>query len=491
MAILNGGCSGTARIIAIVLGIACAVAAAGVRAEPSPASPPETAAVDFSGTPPLPPPPSGASALPPVSAENAATASADGRPPAPPTAREGLAWIPRIVLMPAHLTTEYVLRRPIVAFVRWGDEHFLWKRIYDTFTWNGGRAGIYPIGNIDLGLNETLGAAFFWHGFGVADNTVNASASGGSDVILASARDRFKLFRDRSGVLIVHGEYTQRPDGLFYGLGPDTRTEDETGFSYAVTGAGAGIDGSLGGFSHALVEVDYRRARFDGSHTSVPAPQTDERFGGPGQLPLPPGFAGYQIVEPVVLLVLDSRNPRPEWGSGTGVRFEGRGAYGIDPGDTGTRFALAGGRAAAFYDFTGAHHVLALDVAANLAQKLGPNEIPFWELPTLGGNDWMRGFLNGRLRGPSTVTAALEYRYPCWTFLDAELFTEVGNAFAGHFDGFAPERLFLSYGFALRSNIAPQTPVGITVAFASNRFDDPAFRLLDVTRFTVGVSHAY
>ena len=129
--------------------------------------------------------------------------------------------------------------------------------------------------------------------------------------------------------------------------------------------------------------------------------------------------------------------------------------------------------------------------AANLAQKLGSNEIPFWELPTLGGNDWMRGFLNGRLRGPSTVTAALAYRYPCWIFLDAELFTEVGNAFGEKFDGFAPERLFLSYGFALRSNVAPQTPVGLTVAFASNRFDSPAFRLLDVTRFTVGVSHAY
>lgn len=488
MAILIHRHRSAAPFVTALLAIIFSVAAPGATwASPSDASAP----ADLTGSAPLPPPPSELATQGPPGTESAATASIDGRPPAPPTAREGLAWIPRLVLMPAHLATEYVLRRPIVAFVRWGDEHFLWKRIYDTFTWDGGRAGVYPIGNVDLGLNASGGAAFFWHGFGTADNTVNASASGGRDLFVASARDRFRLFRDRSGVLIVHGEYTQRPDGVFYGIGPDTRTEDETGFSYRVTGAGAGIDGSLGGFSHALIQVDYRRAHFDGSRTSVPAPGIDERFGGIGQPALPPGLSGYQLVAPLVLLVLDSRNPRPEWATGTGVRFEWHGAYGVDPGATATQFLSTGGRAAAFYDFTGAHHVLAFDFAANLAQKLGSNEIPFWELPMLGGNDWMRGFLNGRLRGPTTVTAALEYRYPCWIFLDAELFSEVGNAFGERFDGFAPERLFLSYGFALRSNLAPQTPVGLTVAFASNRFDSPAFRLLDVTRFTVGVSHAY
>lgn len=487
MAILIDRHRSTARLAAILLEIAGGLAAQGAAASPSEAS----TQVDLVGTAPLPPPPSQAPIPASPSTEATATTSLDGRSPAPPTAREGLAWIPRLVLMPAHLTTEYVIRRPIVAFVRWGDEHYLWKRIYDTFTWNGGRAGVYPIGNIDLGLNASGGVALFWHGFGVAENTVNASASGGHDVLVAGARDRFQLFRDRSGVLILHGDYTNRPDGLFYGLGPATRTDGETGFSYWVTGAGAGIDGNLGGFSHAVVQVDYRRARFDGSRSSVPAPTLDQRFGGTGQPPLPPGFSGYQIVEPWVLLVLDSRNPRPEWATGTGVRFEWRGGYGIDPGDTQTQFVSTGGRAAAFYDFTGAHHVLALDVAANIAQNLRRNEIPFWELPSLGGTDWMRGFLNGRLRGPSTATAAVEYRYPCWMFLDGELFTEVGNAFGERLDGFAPERLFLSYGFALRSNIAPQTPIGLTMAFASNRFDSPAFRLLDVTRFTIGVSHAY
>jgi hypothetical protein len=487
MAILIDRHRGAAPLVTALLAIICSVAAGAAWASPSDAGP----QIDLAGAAPLPPPPSAAPMPAPPGTEIAATGSIDGRPPAPPTAREGLAWIPRLVLMPAHITTEYLLRRPIVAFVRWGDEHFLWKRIYDTFTWNGGRAGVYPIGNVDLGLNMSGGVAFFWHGFGAADNSVNASASAGHDLLVASARDRFHLFRDRSGVLIVHGEYTQRPDGLFYGLGPDTRTEDKTGFSYWVTGAGAGIDGSLGGFSHALVQVDYRRARFDGSRTSVPAPHIDERFGGAGQPALPPGLSGYQIVEPLVLLVLDSRNPRPEWATGTGVRFEWHGAYGIDPGNSATQFVSTGGRAAAFYDFTGAHHVVALDFAANFAQKLSSNEIPFSELPMLGGTDWMRGFLNGRLRGPSTATAALEYRYPCWIFLDAELFTEVGNAFGERLEGFAPERLFLSYGFALRSNVAPQTPIGLTVAFASNRFDSPGFRLLDVTRFTVGVSHAY
>src|SRR3954453_18964954 len=84
--------------------------------------------------------------------------SYDGRPPAPPTAREGLIWVPRAVLLPAHLVAEYVLRRPIVGLGWWGDEHYLWNRIHDFFTWDEGRAGVYPIANIDLGLRPPVGA---------------------------------------------------------------------------------------------------------------------------------------------------------------------------------------------------------------------------------------------------------------------------------------------------------------------------------------------
>src|ERR1700683_3469440 len=40
-----------------------------------------------------------------------------GRPPPPATAGDVALWIPRIVFFPLYLTSEYVLRRPIGAFL--------------------------------------------------------------------------------------------------------------------------------------------------------------------------------------------------------------------------------------------------------------------------------------------------------------------------------------------------------------------------------------
>src|SRR5207253_1916851 len=44
----------------------------------------------------------------------------DGRAPAPPTAREGFIWIPRVLLFPVQATVEYGVRRPVRALLRWG-----------------------------------------------------------------------------------------------------------------------------------------------------------------------------------------------------------------------------------------------------------------------------------------------------------------------------------------------------------------------------------
>ena len=95
----------------------------------------------------------------------------DGRPAAPPTAREGFIWIPRALLLPAHLTVEYLLRRPVVGFVRWGEEHHVFKRIYDLFTWDEGQSGVYPIASLDLGIKSTVGLALVDRRFFVPGNS--------------------------------------------------------------------------------------------------------------------------------------------------------------------------------------------------------------------------------------------------------------------------------------------------------------------------------
>jgi hypothetical protein len=103
----------------------------------------------------------------------------------------------------------------------------------------------------------------------------------------------------------------------------------------------------------------------------------------------------------------------------------------------------------------------------------------------------MRGFLAGRLRGNSTLVATLAYRYPVLALVEGELFTALGNAFADHLQDVAPERFFLNWGVGLRTTFARDAAIAATVAFASNRFDDPAFRIADATRVSLGVIHGF
>lgn len=435
---------------------------------------------------PLPPPS-------PVVGGKRAQPDYDGRAPEPPTAGQVFIWIPRAILYPPHLAAEYLLRRPGVAFTRWADEHRLWTRVLDVFTWNDRRGGVYPIFNIDFGINQTMGVALFWHELGVPASSLRWSASVGlGRLFTTSGQERLKVFRDGSGALFVGGRFADRPDGVFYGLGSDTRRGDKTFYGFRSYGGSLGLAGEIGGLSRASVEVGLRGASFRPSHISGDVPSIDGRFGGPGQSPLPPGFGGYGLLEPRAVLVLDSRHPDPDLVPlGSGVRMQIDGGYAVDPGNTALRFASWGAAGALFHDFSGAGHVVALEVATRFVENLGEAPAPFTELPALGGAEWMRGFLAGRLRGSSTLVATLQYRYPFWAFFDAELFSSVGNAFDRHLGGLRPQRLFWSNGLGVRTTFARDSSIALTLACASNRLDAPSFDPFDSVRFSVGVIRGF
>lgn len=468
---------------------------AGLSARSYAASPPitvtaaEAGEIDPSATPPLPP---RDPALAPVSATSGgkrAVPDYDGRPPLPPSAQEALAWAPRVVLFPAHALTEYGIRRPAVSTLNWMSRYAVLTRVYDLFTWDDGNAGIYPIFDVDIGLKSSLGATVYWDELIVPANSLRLSASAAPDgVIQTSLRERLKLFRDGTGRLTLRSHYVKRPDGVFFGIGSDTRPQDKVYFAYTARAIAAGLDGDLGGLNRIGFELGYRDARLGPTDED---PSLETRYGGPGQPPPPPGFDRYGLLQARAGLVLDSRNPRLDLTAGTGVRLEGDVAYGFDPNDSTLEMATWGVVGNAFYDFSGSRHVVGLEVATRFSERLGTREIPFTELPALGGLEWMRGFLSGRLRGDSAFAAGAQYRYPFWTYLDAELFASAGNVFPGHLSGFGPQRLFLNYGVALRTTYSRDTSLALTAAVATNRLDDPAFRLVDSTRFSVGVNRGF
>jgi hypothetical protein len=469
-------------------------------ADPRAPAAPEPAALedvmrglDQTGTPPAPPRPA---ALPPPSAspgDRRPRPDYEGRERDAPDLAATLVWAPRIIFFPVHAVAEYGLRRPLVFAITAAEKHFVFTRLERVFTWWDGRAGFFPTFRVDLGLKPVAGFFTFVHGLGHPDNETAASASIWNDrLLVVRAQDAARVFRDRTGTLAVSGSYVRRPDGIFYGIGSDSRNEDKSLFFYRRMDVAAALEGRPSGLNRVGIDVTLRRARFEGSGTSATTPDITSRLGGPGQPPLPPGFgAGYALIVPRLHVVLDNRRPPDEDYRGSGLRLEADGAYAVDPGETATSFFSWGAEAAALWDFSGYNHVLGARVNVRFIEKLGSNPVPFTELASLGGPELMRGFLAGRFLGASTVEATLNYRYPIWSFADSEIFASVGNAFGEHLDGFAPRKLFASWGLSLRSSLSRDSSLGLTVAFGSNRFDEDRFRPADSFRLFLGVNEGF
>ena len=72
-------------------------------------------------------------------------------------------------------------------------------------------------------------------------------------------------------------------------------------------------------------------------------------------------------------------------------------------------------------------------------------------MPTLGGNDTLRGFRQYRFRGPNAILAQGEYRYEIWSGLDGALFYDAGKV-ANRRADLNFKDLETDYGFGFRFN---------------------------------------
>jgi hypothetical protein len=196
------------------------------------------------------------------------------------------------------------------------EQSTLWQSVHELFTWNHGNSGVYPVVEVDVGRKTSAGAALFLREVGRPGNDVRLTLAGGLDGLLeVSAMDRLAL-SDRQSVFL-RAQYRQRPDGLFYGLGGETRSEDKTVFELRSPELAAGLDRQVGDVLRLQLEALFRAPRFEGSD-AMSTPSLTSRFGGAGQPPLPAGFDGYQVLMGRAGATLDSRAGRP---TGSGVRL--------------------------------------------------------------------------------------------------------------------------------------------------------------------------
>ncbi len=466
---------------------------------PSASSPPRTYAGD--------PVPSASSALPArthlAPGEKRQAQDYDGREEVTTTAEDAL-WIPRVLLFPIWVVTEYVVRAPLSALGRAAEDYDLVALLAAE-----SKIGVIPSAFVDFGFRPSVGLYFFWNDFLADGNDLRATVGfGGLSFWRAGVADRIPLVtpigleRSRSYIQL-EADFLTRADLLFWGIGPSSPDENQS--VYGIFTFGAGIRAHVEPWRGRIFEAwvtgrgtttnagacrDQVSNVEGGTITRICSPPTIRRQILDGVYPAPPSYGRpYTTEKSGLRFVLDSREPRPAPGTGIALDASVEHVTDLDAPLLQSWFNW-GGVLAGFLDVTGNQRVLSLTLAARFQDAItDATRIPFTELvgakhiedvPDL---DLLRGFQPGRLLGHSAVVATLEYRWPIWAFIDGTLQAAVGNAFDGtHLDDFAFERLRFSFVGGLRSPNHRDHSFNFLVGFGTNTFEDggepSAFRLL-------------
>jgi outer membrane protein assembly factor BamA len=128
-----------------------------------------------------------------------------------------------------------------------------------------------------------------------------------------------------------------------------------------------------------------------------------------------PGFTGIQPLAANLELIFDTRATRSHLLSGaapsSGWRLAARGGYQLDFGDNSSRFWRYGADLRRHIDLYRGDRVVVLGAAFDgVAGDI--TEVPFVDLPTLGGKHRLRGYAGGRFRDRLAAVTSAEYRYP-------------------------------------------------------------------------------
>ena len=119
-----------------------------------------------------------------------------------------------------------------------------------------------------------------------------------------------------------------------------------------------------------------------------------------------------------------------------------------------------------FVSFLAERRVLAGRVRLSTTDLDEDERAPFFLLPTLGGNDTLRGFRAYRFRGLHSILLQGEYRWEIWSAFDATLFYDAGKV-AMRREDLNFKSLEHDYGIGFRFNTDNGIVVRVDAAFGS------------------------
>lgn len=414
-------------------------------------------------------------------------------------------WVPRVLLFPLYVATEYGLSRPAGALFTWVERNRIRERYYEFFTFDQQKKiSLLPTGTIDLGLRATVGAYFVWLD-AVGDSDVKLRVTtGGLDLWTVSAL--FHTPVDRRSTLRFTADYALRPDSTFYGFGREIRHDAAHYLSERIVGRVAFARQRhrlLLGASSGIVA-----ARFDAGPDGVPDESLADAIAS-GRIDAPPALEdGLLAVFTGVGARYDTRPPRrpplqslhdlgeaDRSGFMVGVhatQFSGLKSTRATPADPARlpHWLRYGGALAYSFDITGTQRTLQLETLFAAVEPLPTdNPVPFTEQVSLGGSYPLRAFTGGRLVDQSAVVTTLSYNWPLLPDLDGALHYSIGNVFARHLRDFDVGLLRSSFGIGVETTSSLDNPFEILFALGTKTFDDGAG--IDATRFVLGTSAAF
>jgi outer membrane protein assembly factor BamA len=323
------------------------------------------------------------------------------------------------------------------------------------------REGFYPkLGSLTTGSGFAFGGGFRDRDlFGHAATVDLWGATSLSRYWATEARLTFPELAKKRILVETWVSRRDYPAEDFFGLGPDSARSAQT--SYRIrsdrVGTRAGVRPlpivAAGGGVEYLKPVVSR-----GKDSRVPS--IEELFDSSTA----PGLgASVDYVRSSAFLEMDYRKPKNARGGGWYrvelSHYDDRtaGRYSVDRLDTDLRqyIGLLGGR-----------RVLAARLFVSTSDAARGQVMPFYLMPTLGGNDTLRGFRNYRFRGPHAMLMQGEYRWEIWSGLEAALFYDTGKV-ANRRDDLRLRDLERDYGFGFRFNTNEAIILRVDAGFGS------------------------
>lgn len=269
------------------------------------------------------------------------------------------------------------------------------------------------------------------------------------------ARFQAPLTHDGRVVGSVFGRYQDYPREDFFGLGPDAPRAAFSDFRLEGPSVGGRADVRLAGPVSAAGGVDYLALRTsDGTDNGLPSvSRMFDRVTAPGFGVDADFLRAHASVD------LDTRQPRNArrggWHRAEYSHYADRdGRYSFDRLDLDLR---------QFASILSERRVFSARAYVSTASAAGGQTVPFYLMPTLGGNETLRGFRAYRFRGPHALLLQGEYRFEVWSGLDAALFYDAGKVALRRRD-LDFRDLESNYGFGFRFNTDHGTILRIDTA---------------------------